>query len=140
MKYRSSSTERSSSNIKKWYAVYVRSRHEKSVHEFFFRKGIESSLTLKSIYRQWSDRKKKVEVPLFRGYVFVNIDISKEKLSVLQMDGVVKFVTFCNKTVSIPEADQSSQIIDFCLDTTYHRLQKPLTVQTGTERAELWKK
>ena len=53
--------------------------------------------------RQWSDRKKKVEVPLFRGYVFVNIDIRKDKLDVLQSDGVVKFVTFCSKTVSIPE-------------------------------------
>ena len=42
-------------------------------------------------------------MPLFRSYVFVNIDISKEKLPVLQTDGVVRFVTFCNKTVSIPE-------------------------------------
>ena len=56
-----------------------------------------------NVTRQWSDRKKKVEVPLFRGYVFVRIDISKEKFDVLQTDGVVKFVTFCNKTVSIPE-------------------------------------
>ena len=43
-----------------------------------------------------------MQVPLFRSYVFINIDISKEKLPVLQTDGVVKFVTFCNKTVSIP--------------------------------------
>ena len=65
-------------------------------------RGIESSLPLMKITRQWSDRKKKVEVPLFRGYLFVNIDIRKEKLPVLQTDGVVKFVTFCNKTLSIP--------------------------------------
>ena len=87
---------------KNWFAVYVKSRHEKSVHSEFQQKGIESSLPLITVTRQWSDRRKKVEVPLFRGYVFVNIDISKDKMNVLQTDGVVKFVTFCNKTVSIP--------------------------------------
>ena len=91
------------SNIQSWYAIYVKSRHEKSIHSELQQKGIEASLPLISATRQWSDRKKKVEVPLFRGYVFVNIDISKDKLNVLQTDGVVKFVTFCNKTVSIPE-------------------------------------
>ncbi len=94
-------TDNSSQN--KWYAIYVRSRHEKSVHQELQQKGIESSLPLISVTRQWSDRKKKMQVPLFRSYVFVNIDISKEKLPVLQTDGVVKFVTFCSKTVSIPE-------------------------------------
>jgi transcription antitermination factor NusG len=93
-------TAHSSQN--KWFAIYVKSRHEKSVHSEFQQKGIESSLPLITVTRQWSDRRKKVEVPLFRGYVFVNIDISKDKMNVLQTDGVVKFVTFCNKTVSIP--------------------------------------
>ena len=87
----------------KWYAIYVKSRHEKSIHSELQQKGIEASLPLISVTRQWSDRKKKIEAPLFRSYVFVNIDISKDKLNVLQTDGVVKFVTFCNKTVSIPE-------------------------------------
>jgi nucleoside-diphosphate-sugar epimerase len=73
------------------------------VHAELQQKDIESSLPLMNITRQWSDRKKKVEVPLFRSYVFVRIDISKEKFDALQTDGVVKFVTFCNKTVSIPE-------------------------------------
>ena len=94
-------TDNSSRN--KWYAIYVKSRHEKCVHQELQQKGIESSLPLMTVTRQWSDRKKKVQVPLFRSYVFVNIDIAKEKLPVLQTDGVVKFVAFCNKTVSIPE-------------------------------------
>jgi len=91
------------SNIQSWYAIYVKSRHEKSIHSELQQKGIEASLPLISTTCQWSDRKKKIEAPLFRGYVFVNIDISKEKLEVLQTNGIVKFVTFCNKTVSIPE-------------------------------------
>ena len=88
---------------KSWYAIYVRSRHEKSVHAELQQKGIESSLPLTIITRQWSDRRKKVEVPLFRGYVFVKIDIKNEKLPVLTTSGVVKFVTFNNVTVPIPE-------------------------------------
>ena len=88
---------------KSWYAIYVRSRHEKSVHSELQKKGIESSLPLTIVTRQWSDRRKKVEVPLFRGYVFVKIDIKNEKLPVLTTSGVVKFVTFNNVTVPIPE-------------------------------------
>ena len=88
---------------KSWYAIYVRSRYEKSVHSELQKKGIESSLPLTIVTRQWSDRRKKVEVPLFRGYVFVKIDIKNEKLPVLTTSGVVKFVTFNNVTVPIPE-------------------------------------
>ena len=88
---------------KSWYAIYVRSRHEKSVHAELQQKGIESSLPHTIVTRQWSDRRKKVEVPLFRGYVFVKIDIKNEKLPVLTTSGVVKFVTFNNVTVPIPE-------------------------------------
>jgi len=55
------------------------------------------------ITRQWSDRKKKVDVPLFRGYLFVKIDLTEEKLTVLATSGIIKFVTFSNKTVSIPQ-------------------------------------
>ena len=82
--------------------LYMSIRHEKCVHQELCDKGFESSLPLMTVTRQWSDRKKKVEVPLFRSYVFINIDISKEKFDALQTDGGVKFVTFCNKTVSIP--------------------------------------
>jgi len=88
---------------KSWYALYVKSRHEKCVHSELQQKGIESSLPLTIVTRQWSDRRKKVEVPLFRGYVFVKIDIKNEKFPVLTTTGVVKFVTFNNVTVSIPE-------------------------------------
>ena len=88
---------------KSWYAVYVKSRHEKCVHSELQQKGIESSLPLTIVTRQWSDRRKKVEVPLFRGYGFVKIDIKNEKLPVLTTSGVVKFVTFNNVTVPIPE-------------------------------------
>ena len=92
-----------SKNSKSWYAIYVKSRHEKCVYNDLQDKYIESSLPMKTVYSNWSDRKKKVDIPLFRGYIFVKIDIQNEKLDVLQIDGVVKFVSFGGKTITIPE-------------------------------------
>ena len=76
----------------RWYAVYVRSRHEKKVHLLFLEQNITSFLPLLETWRQWSDRKKKVLEPLIRGYVFVNIDLRKEQIKVLDTEGVVKFI------------------------------------------------
>ena len=90
-------------HVKYWYAVYVRSRHEKKVYHLFEEKGIESSLPLIKITRQWSDRKKKVEVPLFRGYVFIRIDIRNDKLNILKTDGVVKFIGIGKNPSRIPD-------------------------------------
>ena len=89
--------------MKYWYVVYVRSRHEKKVHRLFEEKGVESSLPLIKTTRKWSDRKKKVEIPLFRGYVFVRIDIGTDKLNILKTDGVVKFIGIHIKPSRIPD-------------------------------------
>jgi transcription antitermination factor NusG len=75
-----------------WYALYVRSRYEKKVHQLLVEQDIASFLPLVETWKQWSDRKKKVSEPLFRGYVFVNIDIRKEHITVLDTEGVVKFI------------------------------------------------
>ena len=88
--------------MKYWYAVYVRSRHEKKVHQLLLEKGVESSLPLIKTTRKWSDRKKKVEIPLFRGYVFIKIDVDRDKLNILKTDGVVKFIGIRNKPSKIP--------------------------------------
>ena len=90
-------------HVKYWYAVYVRSHHEKKVYQLFEKKGVESSLPLIKTTRKWSDRMKKVEVPLFRGYVFVRLDIDKDKLNILQTDGVVKFIGIQSKPSIIPD-------------------------------------
>lgn len=84
-----------------WYAVYTRSRAEKKVYNELVKRSIHAFLPMRLTIRQWSDRKKKVEVPLFNSYIFVNI-CETERLSVLQVDHVVKFVTFEGKAVPIP--------------------------------------
>ncbi len=88
----------------KWYAVYTRPRFEKQVLKGLLDQGIEGYLPLIKTMRQWSDRKKMVEVPLFSSYVFVHIDRSSYD-QVLQTHGVVKYITFEGKAATIP-ADQ----------------------------------
>ena len=56
-----------------WYAVYTAARAEKKVKERLDQIGIENYLPLRTEYRVWSDRKKKVSVPLISGYIFVHI-------------------------------------------------------------------
>ena len=84
-----------------WYAVYTRSRMEKKAAAEMEKSGITCFLPLRKVLRQWSDRKKWVEVPLFNSYVFVNIT-DKEYNAVLQVMGVVRFITFEGRAVAIP--------------------------------------
>jgi transcriptional antiterminator RfaH len=90
------------SKEKIWYPVYTRARAEKKIHTWLERHGIECYLPLKKILRQWSDRKKWVQVPLFSSYVFVHIGMS-EYYEVLNTPGVARFVWFEGKPVPVPE-------------------------------------
>jgi len=97
----------------KWYAVYTRPRFEKQVLKGLLDQGIEGYLPLIKTMRQWSDRKKLVEVPLFNSYVFVHIDRSFYD-QVLQTHGVVKYITFEGKAATIPseQIDNLKIIVD----------------------------
>ena len=90
---------------KKWFAIYVKSRNEKKVFKQLEDMGIESFLPLITRLKQWSDRKKKVEEPLFRSYVFLrhNLKDRKEYYKIMNIQGVVCFVTIEKKPVPIPE-------------------------------------
>ncbi len=85
-----------------WYAVYTKPRWEKKVFNSLQKEGMDAYLPLYKTLRQWSDRKKLVEVPLFTSYVFVHISL-REYYLVLQTHGVVRYVTFEGRAVSIPE-------------------------------------
>ena len=85
-----------------WHAVYVKSRTEKKAQAELQFKNIESFLPLQRKLRQWSDRKKWVEIPLISGYLFVKI-CRKEYDFVLQSDYVVSYVRFEGVAAVIPE-------------------------------------
>ena len=83
-------------NSEKWIAVYTKPRHEKTVSNDLYKKGYEVYLPLLREKRKWSDRKKWIEFPLFKSYLFVKTDI-KNSLSVVQSYGVVKIIKFGEK-------------------------------------------
>ncbi len=91
-----------------WYALYARSRHEKKLHELLTRKGIESFLPLRHFQRRWSDRRKEITEPLFKGYLFVRIPFS-DRVDVLKTPGAVRFVGPSPlMPVAVPERDLES--------------------------------
>lgn len=76
-----------------WYAVYTRSRHEKSVAEQLHGKGVETFLPVYRSVRRWKNGEHTVELPLFPGYAFVHFSLA-DRLAVLKVPGVVRLVGF----------------------------------------------
>jgi len=98
---------------KSWYALYTRSKAEKKVLVELQFAGIEAYLPLISRIRMWSDRKRKVEEPLFRSYIFVHVSKS-EFFTVRNIPNVIKYVSFGGQAVVIP--DQQIDAIRHYLD------------------------
>lgn len=98
-----------------WYALRVRSRHEKKIATLLEQKGIEISLPLLQVTRQWSDRKRLIQVPLFQGYVFTRIPMQLKHYEVLQTPGVVAFCGIGGKIKAIP--DEQMYWLDQALHT-----------------------
>ena len=87
-----------------WHAIYVKSRTEKKVTEALLDINIDAYAPIIKTMRQWSDRKKMVEMPLLNGYVFVKIT-SRDQDLVLQTRGVVNFVRSEKKIATIREVE-----------------------------------
>ncbi len=85
-----------------WYAVYTSSRAEKKVKERLEQAGIDCYLPLRTEYRMWSSRRKKVSVPLIPGYIFVHVG-TEQFIEVLNIPGVVSFLKEKGKAVPIPD-------------------------------------
>jgi transcription antitermination factor NusG len=93
-----------------WFAVWTRSRQEKSAASILETLGVQHYLPLKSEVRQWSDRKQMVSVPLFSGYLFVRINPARGgRLQVLKTPGIAGFVG--NQTGPLPVPDQQIEDI-----------------------------
>lgn len=90
--------------MKQWYVVYVKSRAEKKVLQSLTSKNIEVWLPVQNKLRQWSDRKKLVEIPLFPGYLFVHVG-RKDYDQVLTTENVVCYITIEGKAVPVRDED-----------------------------------
>ncbi len=87
-----------------WHALFVRSRHEKSVHAQLDAKSEEAFLPLYCRKHKWADRWKSVELPLFPGYVFCRFD-SNRRSSVLATPGVIDVVRVGSRPATIDPSE-----------------------------------
>jgi len=85
-----------------WYPVYTHARAEKKTLAALLNKGIEAYLPLQKTQKQWSDRKKWIEEPLIRSYIFVRITISAQA-DVLMTKGIARFIYFSGRITAMPE-------------------------------------
>lgn len=87
-----------------WYVVYTKPKWEKKVANSLNQIGINCYCPLKTQIRQWSDRKKKVETPIFNSYVFVQLEDNKRN-EVFQIQGVVRYLFWLGKPAIVRDEE-----------------------------------
>jgi transcription antitermination factor NusG len=92
---------------KKWYALYTKSRAEKKVLDELNNLGIEAYLPIQKVLRQWSDRKKWVEVPVINSYIFVKIP-KQDYRKVFDVHGIVAYVSHKGQACTIPDHEMEA--------------------------------
>lgn len=93
-------------NCEEWRVVYTKPRNEKKVFERLSIQGFECYCPCQKILKQWSDRKKWVEEPLFKSYLFVkNPQTERQRISILETPGVVRFLYWLGKPASVKQAE-----------------------------------
>jgi transcriptional antiterminator RfaH len=89
-----------------WYALYTKPRNEKKVADGLSRLGIEVYCPMVEQVRVWSDRKKKVSLPLIPSYVFVRLE-AQEREQVFAVPGIVRYLYWLGKAAEITEQEIS---------------------------------
>ena len=87
-----------------WRAFYTFSRAEKKCERRLEEKKIDVFLPVQTVVRQWKDRKKKVQEPLFRNYIFARVD-ERERIQVLSTPGIVRCIAFGGVPVIVTEEE-----------------------------------
>lgn len=111
-----------------WYVVYTKPKWEKKVADKLNQLGIECYCPLVTQIKQWSDRKKKVETPLFNSYVFVQLSDS-ERNSVFQVAGVVRYLFWLGKPAIVK--DEEIEVIKTSLKAPNLSEVSVSTIQVG---------
>jgi transcription termination/antitermination protein NusG len=112
----------------KWFVFYTKSRQEKKVRDIFLKKGFDVFLPLQKQMRQWSDRKKKVEVPLFNSYIFIKTT-EPQIGEVLQVPGIAWNVRHNGKPAIL--YNKEYEAIQYFLETglSLELLTQPIVVE-----------
>ena len=87
-----------------WYALYTRSRFEKKLLSELTDRSIDVFLPMREVLSRWKDRKKRIWIPLFPGYLFVRqVDTPANRYRVLNIPGAVRFVGIEGHAEPVPE-------------------------------------
>jgi transcription antitermination factor NusG len=88
----------------KWYAIHTRARHERVVEQRLRSQGMTTFLPITAEVHRWSDRRKRIEVPLFSCYVFIHSALSPhDRLCIFREDSVLGFVGVRGQGIPIPD-------------------------------------
>lgn len=90
-----------------WYVAQTCSRHEKRVAEQLDRRGIENFLPLYETMRRWKDRRVRLRLPLFAGYIFARFPLI-ERLRTLEVSGVTRLVGFNGLPAALPDDEMDA--------------------------------
>jgi len=91
-----------------WFAIWTRSRHEKLVRDQLEKKSdVDVFLPTIGKWSRWKDRKKKIDWPLFPGYVFARF-VADERVGILKVDGVVQIISNNGMLSAIPDEEIDS--------------------------------
>ena len=96
-----------------WHVLYVKSQHEKRIDVRLKELNLDSFLPLVTTMRQWSDRKKKIQKPLFPSYIFLYVNSKKDFYKALDIEGVFKYLSYgeCYATVKAHEITRIKQLL-----------------------------
>ncbi len=108
-----------------WYAVHTKSRHEEKVNFLLLRKSFHVFLPKIEVWSKRKDRRKKIMIPMFPGYLFIEIgQINNEvKLDVLKTFGVVRILGKPHSADPIPVPDEKIDAIRRIVESRVEVLQ-----------------
>ena len=122
---------KSPENEKNWYAIFTKPRSEKKVFQRMQDNDIETFLPLVKTVRQWSDRKKTLEVPLIPSYIFVYLP-EKELYRTLPIQGTVSVLKHLGKPAKIREVEiENLRILSNNIES--HNIEPGISVSKGDD-------
>jgi len=96
------STDKDKNQEDNWYVFYVTAKHERKAEKLLIRDGYNCYLPIITVLKQWKQRKKHVEEPLFKSYIFVKVR-KNQIYDVLQTPSVISYIRFAGEPAVISQ-------------------------------------
>ncbi|MDD7886347.1 transcription termination/antitermination protein NusG [Flavivirga sp. 57AJ16] len=90
-----------------WYVIHTKSNYEKKVYNTL-KNNFDVFLPMNKMVKQWSDRKKSVEKPLFKSYLFIHLKSPKDQLFALKTTGVYGYISIEGKPALVTDVEINS--------------------------------